>query len=255
MSVAAKHLLNKTLFSYCGFLLFLVLGQWMTHQVNSTYWVYMSILTFNLLFTGVWGIAIPIILSRQFEFKLFESVHPLRLVNGVILLLLILYQVFFRRGLANALFTESFDILIICKYVLFLFPLSIGIMLQCFFLIPKTIQRISDPKTSPTSVQAAMILASGASLGFVFYAFSLFSSPQTGAAMFLLGLVIGTVTVLTGSVYYAFPVFFAVSVVHAATGANYLFEPAWGPVVFGIISAVVAFIIPFRYYRLDEQEA
>lgn len=255
MSTASKHLLNKTLFSYFGFVLFLVLGQWMGHQLSNTFWIYMSILTFNILLVGVWGIAVPIIVSRQFEFKLSESVHPFRLANGIILLLLILHQAFSRTGMLNAVFAEAANVLVFIKYILFLLPLAVGIMLHCFFLIPKTIERVSDPAASPIATRAGMVLVSGVSLGFVFFAFSLFSAPGTAFIMLLLGLVIAAATVLTGSIYYAFPVFYAVTLAHSFVEADYLFEPAWGPIFFGIFSAIAAFVILFRYYRDNVHEA
>lgn len=240
----SKQILKYMLFGYTGFIFFWWLSQWMS-QPGMVGWTFLSVLTFHFILMAFWGIAVPIVMAKQFYFKLHSNVSSLRLVNGLAILLIIFIEAVFRSGVYESLVGNAPQFLVSLKYILLFLPFTLGITLHCFFFIPRSIERVMG-KTFVGQVTA--VLVSSAALGFAFLVDSLFTDFSFALEMFFLGIFIGSASVLTRSIYFAFPVFFLILLGKTIVTADYHHAP-WGPVIIGFLVAGAALIISWRYLK------
>lgn len=232
----AKNKLSLMLLAYVGFLMTWGLGQAGAKLGGEAVSLF-SLVFFMVVHIAGFGIAIPLYISRKFGYRYHSSVSLTRTITGMAALLLALIAgVFFSDALpklrANPPSMEG-----IIKYLVLFIPMALGICLQSFFLIPRTIESLIGDK--PLTLWLA-VMGSSISIGLGFWVDQLFSTFEIAIVMMVLGIFFGLGSVLTRSFYLTYLFFLPTMLVNTLSEGKYYGFP-WGALIIGFIFSCAAF--------------
>jgi hypothetical protein len=228
-----KDRLFPTLLAYLGFLITWGIGQATANLAGETA-RFLSLVFFMVVYIAIFGIATPLYLSQKFGYQLHSPVSKTRGIAGLAMLLFVfVIGVFFSDALpklqANPPSGDG-----VIKYLLLFPPMALGICLQSFFLIPKTIEVVMDKKMSTTWITAIAVIASVISVGIGFWVDQLFRSFETAIVMMILGIFFGLGTILTRSLYLTYAFFLPIMLVNTLSEGKY-FDFPWSALVIGFV--------------------
>jgi hypothetical protein len=239
-------MISLTILAYSGFLVAWGTGQALAEIIQEN-GKYFSLLFFCVVFITLFGIAVPLLLSKQYSFKLHIPGTKWRQITGNTALLIVFIIGVFNPDAFPVLLKNPPAAAATVKYFLLFLPMSLGIYLQSFFLIPRTIESVVSGKK--LSIVLAIIV-SALSYGLGFWVDTLFMSIEFAFTMAFLGIFFGMGSVFTGSIYSTFPVLFVVTLVNTLAEAKY-YEDPWGilTIGFGVSCAVLVYILFLKGYK------
>jgi hypothetical protein len=236
-ALSAKTKLMYTLLAYLGFLITWGVGQ-VTAELTGEVARFFSLVFFMVVHIAIFGIAIPLYLSRRFGYKHHSPVSRTKTITGMAALLIVFIAgVFFSDALpklqANPPSVEG-----VIKYLLLFLPMALGICLQSFFLIPRTIESLVGNK--PLTLWLAVI-GSSVSIGLGFWVDQLFSSGETAIVMMVLGIFFGLGASLTHSLPLTYLFFLPTMLVNTLSEGKYYGFP-WSALILGFICSCVVLL-------------
>jgi len=252
MQTKSFKILLPVVVSYVAFLLAWGFSQALELWLNEN-GTFFQVTFFMVVYTALTGIAIPLALARRFGFELHEQTSGWRSVIGYLALGIVLaMSVFFSDALP--LLRENPPTLAgVFKYVLLFVPMALGICLQCFFLIPRSLEA-ALPGRWWTPVLA--VAASALSVGLGFWVDKLFQTTEYAVIQTLLGIFLGLGIVLTRSFYWTYACYLVAILVNTLSEGKY-FQFSWGALVIGFLAACLGLSVNFlvRGDRANRQDA
>ena len=230
MENSVRNRVVPTLLAYVGFLTTWGVGQVaarMTGEVAS----FFSLVFFMVVYVAIFGIALPFYLSRRFGYKSHLTGSKPRMIAGLVVLSFVfIVGVFFSDALQKLQATPPSAEGVV-KYLLLFSPMALGICLQSFFLIPRTIEALMGDK--PSTLLLAVI-GSAVSIGLGFWVDQLFSSFDIAVVMMVLGIFFGLGAALTRSLYLTYVFFLPTMLVNTLAEGKYFGFP-WGALMIGFV--------------------
>lgn len=244
MRIHSNKIFFPVLFSYTAFLLSWGVGQLLNRWLGEDR-MFSQLVFFMVVYISLTGIAIPLFLAKKFGFSLHAPISKWRTIGGLgILILVSVVGIFFSDVLplltANPPSLES-----ILKYLLLFLPMSLGICLQCFFLIPRSLEFIL-PKYRWTPI--IIILASVIAIGICFWVDQLFTSTEIALIQMCLGIFFALGTYLTRSLPFTYGFYSIVILVNTLSEGKYFTYP-WSALVIGFLSACLVIFTYFYQQR------
>ena len=237
MGNQSKDMLFFTLLAYLGFLITWGIGQ-VTARITGNLASFLSLVFFMVVYVAIFGIAIPLHLSRKFGYQFHSSVSKTRRITGLVVLLCVFVIGVFLSDALPKLQANPPSAGGVIKYLLLFPPMALGICLQSFFLIPRTIEALTGNKSS--SILLAVI-GSAVSVGLGFWVDQLFSSFEIAIVMMVLGIFFGLGAALTRSLYFTYLFFLPTMLVNTLSEGKY-FGFSWGALIIGFVcSCLVVF--------------
>ncbi len=227
-----------TLLSYLGYLLTWGMAQvWAKEQSEAA--AFWSLLFFMVIHVAVFGIAIPLYLTRRFGLQVPGSSSSRGTVIGLAALVLVFIAGVFLSGSLDTLSATPPSLSGIGKYLLLFVPMALGICLQCFFLIPRMVQTAMENKPWRS---IASILLGALSVGMGFWVDQLFNNAEDALTMAILGvlLVLGMQQTRSLSLTYLF--FLPIMLVNTLAEGKYYDSP-WAALLigFGVCAMVLIY--------------
>ena len=190
---------------------------------------------FSIIFTGIAGCLIPILLRNKTNVA-----YSLKVTNRskIIGLLLLLLSLVFGLLFSGALFKTiqlGYPAAIILKYILLFFPMSLGISLFAFLLLPRLTDSIFY---KPINLIITSILT-GAFFFIGFFIDSTFGNTELAFTMAFLGIFFGLSNWFTKNFWITFPGFFITVLI------NTLSEEKYGDysLIIVLVSTAISFMI------------
>ena len=145
----------------------------------------LSSLLFSIVFTGLIGAFIPIYFKNRFRWS-YNKPSSSKILGYVFLILAIIFSTALSGAFVKVIELKySWDLIL--KYILLFFPMSLGIALFAFLLIPNTIQGWENNK-----IKSVLLVVSISIFFFLsFYIDSLFQDIELAATMGFIGLLLG----------------------------------------------------------------
>ena len=145
----------------------------------------LSNLLFSIVFIGIIGIFIPIFFKNKFRWS-YNKPSSNKIIGYLFLVLALLFSTILSGALVKVI-ELKYSWSLMLKYILLFFPMSLGISLFAFLLIPNTIQDWNKNKT-----KGALLIISISIFFFIsFYVDSLFQDIELAATMGVIGLFLG----------------------------------------------------------------
>lgn len=234
-----------TALSYCAFV-----GSWMlalalAETLRST-WTYLSVIFFYGACISIAGIMVPLYLADQFGFVFHEPASRRRLLAGVVLLLTGLSVALSALG-APRVSQPLPSLEVTLRYLLLLVPIGLGLCVQTFFLVPRSIEAVLQGKpiaTAAATVVSAVAFSLGCGAG------GLLTDPAHIAPIVALSLPLAAGAVLTRSVYVTFPAVFVMLSTNSLSAGHQSDEPLGALLTgFVIFAAALAYALLSREPR------
>jgi SAM-dependent methyltransferase len=170
------------------------------------------------------GIAIPLALARRFGFPLHLSASRRRTLG-----------IFFSDALP-LLAANPPSLAGVIKYLLLFVPMSLGICLQCFFLIPRSLEAVlPERRWTPLVVIGASVIA----VGLGFWVDQLFVTADLALIQMYLALFFALGAFLTRSLPLAYGFYVVTILVNTLSEGKYYTYP-WAALVMGFLAAGLA---------------
>lgn len=145
----------------------------------------LSSLLFSIVFTGLIGAFIPIYFKNRFRWS-YNKPSSSKILGYVFLILAIIFSTVLSEAFVKVI-ELKYSWNLILKYILLFFPMSLGIALFAFLLIPNTIQGWENNK-----IKSVLLVVSISIFFFLsFYIDSLFQDIELAATMGFIGLLLG----------------------------------------------------------------
>jgi len=193
----------------------------------------LSSLLFSIVFTGIIGCFLPLYLKNRFRWD--YNKPSLNRVSGYLFLLL---AITFSTLLSGALFKVvklEYARIMILKYILLFFPMSLGIGLFAFLLIPNMIQDWQSSK--PKSV--LLVISIGIFFFLAFYVDSLFQDMALAGTMGLIGLLLGLSYLFLGNFWVVCSALFIIMIVNTLADNKYDDYNYWIVIVSTLLSLTI----------------
>ena len=230
MEISLRNRLMPTLLAYLGFLITWGLGQ-VTARFTGEVASFFSLVFFMVVYIAISGIAIPLYLSRRFSYRFHLPVSRARMIAGIVVLSFVfIVGVFFSDALPK-LQAAPPSAEGVVKYLLLFTPMALGICLQSFFLIPRTVESLMGDKSSTLLIA---VICSAVSIGLGFWVDQLFSSFDIAIIMMVLGVFFGLGAALTRSLYLTYLFFLPTMLVNTLSEGKYFGFP-WGALIIGFV--------------------
>jgi len=160
---------------------------WGVSQLLSikTQYSLLSSLLFSIVFTGLIGCFIPIYFKNRFLWK-YNKPGSNRIAGYLFLILEIVFSTILSGAFVKAI-DSKYSWSLILKYILLFFPMSLGIGLFAFLLIPNMLHDWNKNK-----IKSVLLIVSISIFFFLsFYVDSLFQDMELAATMGFIGLLLG----------------------------------------------------------------
>jgi len=232
MSTQTSKILISTLLSFAAFLLAWGVGQaldvWLDHGA-----VFFRLTFFMVVYIALTGIAIPLTLARRFGLSLHQPTSKWRTLGGLAVFILVsILGIFFSDALpilaANPPSLEG-----VVKYLLLFAPMGLGICLQCFFLIPRTLELVLPDRRWRAFV---VICASVIAVGFGFWVDLLFVSTELALIQMYLAVFLAMGAFLTRSLPITYGFYLVILLINTLSEGKYTTYP-WSALVIGFAAA------------------
>ena len=237
MPTKPGKILVPVLLAYAAFLLTWGIGQAFERWLGEN-GVFIQLTFFMVVYIALTGIALPLALARRLSFPLHLSASRWRSLGGLgVFGLVSILGIFFSDALpllaANPPSLEG-----VFKYLLLFVPMSLGICLQCFFLIPRSLEAVlPERRWTPLVVIGASVIA----IGLGFWVDQLFVTTDLALIQMYLALFFGLGAFLTRSLPLTFGFYVVTLLVNTLSEGKYYTYP-WAALVIGFLAAGLAVV-------------
>ncbi|MGI5847431.1 MAG: hypothetical protein ACOX5T_05350 [Candidatus Cryptobacteroides sp.] len=170
---------------------------------------------FSLVFTGIIGCFVPIYLKNRLDWKYCRPGSK-KILGYLFLISTIVFSTIFSGALLKTIeLNYSWNVLL--KYILLFFPMSLGIGLFAFLLIPNTIQGWESNKIKST----LLIISISIFFFLAFYIDSLFQDIALAATMGFIGLLLGLGYFFLRNFWIAYASLFIIMLVNTLADNKY----------------------------------
>jgi len=193
----------------------------------------LSSLLFSIVFTGLIGCFIPIHFKNRFRWS-YNKPGSNRTAGYLILVLAIIFS----TVLSGAIFKVvelKYSLVLILKYILLFFPMSLGIGLFAFLLIPNTVQDWKKNKMK----SVLLILSISIFFFLSFYVDSLFQDIELAATMGFIGLLLGLSYLFLGNFWVVYTTLFIIMLVNTLADNKYDEYSYWVVIVSTLLSLTI----------------
>jgi hypothetical protein len=182
MNKMKRRLTIWTIMSIAIFYISWGIPQFIKYKINDNI---LSNIIFSIIFTGVVGCCIPIFFKNKLEWT-FNRPGSKRVIGFLLLVITILFGTLLSGAIFKVIELE-YSWIIILKYVLLFFPMSLAISLFAFLMIPNTINGWMSNKAKGLFLVISIALF----FFFAFYTDTLFRDIELAGIMGFLGLLFG----------------------------------------------------------------
>ena len=208
---------------------------WGVSQLISikTQYSLLSSLLFSTVFTGLIGCFIPIYFKNRFRWS-YNKPSSNRAVGYLFLILAILFSIILSGALFKVIELQ-YSWSIILKYILLFFPMSLGIGLFAFLLIPNTINKWQKNRTK------GVLLVILISIFFFlsFYIDSLFQDIELAATMGLIGLLLGLGYLFLRNFWIVYSTLFIIMLINTLADNKYDDYNYWVVIISTLLSLTI----------------
>jgi len=193
----------------------------------------LSSLLFSTVFTGLIGCFIPIYFKNRFRWS-YNKPSSNRAVGYLFLILAILFSIILSGALFKVIELQ-YSWSIILKYILLFFPMSLGIGLFAFLLIPNTINKWQKNRTK------GVLLVILISIFFFlsFYIDSLFQDIELAATMGLIGLLLGLGYLFLRNFWIVYSTLFIIMLINTLADNKYDDYNYWVVIISTLLSLTI----------------
>ena len=175
----------------------------------------LSSLLFSIVFTGLIGCFIPIYLKNKF-FWSYNKPSSNKIIGYLFLIVAILFSTILSGALVKAIELE-YSGSIILKYILLFFPMSLGVGLFAFLLIPNMIQGWEKNKMK----SVLLVISISIFFFFSFYMDSLFQDVELAITMGFIGLLLGVGYLFLRNFWIVYLALFIIMLVNTLSDNKY----------------------------------
>ena len=208
---------------------------WGVSQLISikTQYSLLSSLVFSIVFTGLIGTFIPIYLKNKFNWS-YNKPSSNRLLAYLFLILAIIFSTILSGAFLKVI-ELKYSWILILKYILLFFPMSLGIGLFAFLLIPNTIQNWKNSKT-----KSVLLIFSISIFFFIaFYVDTLFQDIELAATMAFIGLLLGLAYLFLRNFWLVYSTLFFIMLVNTLADNKYDEYNFWIVIISTILSLTI----------------
>ena len=208
---------------------------WGVSQLISikTQYSLLSSLLFSIVFTGLIGCFIPIYFKNKFRWS-YNKPDSNRIAGYIFLGLAIIFSTIFSGALFKVV-ELKYSWILILKYILLFFPMSLGIGLFAFLLIPNTLQYRKNNR-----IKSVLLVISISIFFFLsFYIDSLFQDTELAAIMGFIGLLLGLGYYFLGNFRIVYLSLFIIMLVNTLADNKYDEYNFWIAVVSTLLSLTI----------------
>ena len=193
----------------------------------------LSSLLFSTVFTGLIGCFVPIYFKNRFCWS-YNKPGSNRTAGYLFLVLAIVFSTVLSGAFVKAI-ELKYSWSLILKYILLFFPMSLGIGLFAFLLIPNTIQNHKN-----NIIKSVLLVVSISIFFFLsFYVDSLFQDIELAATMGFIGLLLGAGYLFLGNFWVVCPALFIIMLVNTLADNKYDEYSYWVVIVSTILSLTI----------------
>ncbi|MBP9017346.1 MAG: hypothetical protein KBG17_06375 [Paludibacteraceae bacterium] len=208
---------------------------WGVSQLISikTQYSLLSSLLFSIVFTGLIGTLIPIYFKNKFRWN-YNQPSSNKILGSVFLILAILFSTILSGAFVKVV-ELNYSWSLILKYIFLFFPMSLGIGLFAFLLLPNTIQNRKNKKIK--SVVLVVLISIFFFLSF--YIDSLFQDLELAATMGFIGLLLGLGYLFLRNFWIVYSVLFIIMLVNTLADNKYDEYSYWVVIVSTLLSLTI----------------
>ncbi|HPW66478.1 MAG TPA: hypothetical protein PLS84_05280 [Salinivirgaceae bacterium] len=192
-----------------------------------------SSLLFSIIFTGLIGCFIPIYFKNKFRWC-YNKPGSNRAVGYLFLVLAVLFSTVLSGAFIKVI-ELKYSWSLMLKYILLFFPMSLGIGLFAFLLIPNTIQGWEKNKMK----SVLLIFAIGAFFFLSFYVDSLFQDIELAATMGFIGLLLGLGYIFLRNFWVVYSALFIIILVNTLADNKYDEYNYWVVIINTLLSLTI----------------
>lgn len=192
-----------------------------------------SSLLFSIVSTGLIGCFIPIYLKNRFRWS-YNKPSSSRILGYLFLILAILFSTVFSGAFVKVI-ELNYSCSLILKYILLFFPISLGIGLFAFLLIPNTIQ--DWDKNKKRSI--LLIILISIFFFFLFYVDTLFQDIGLAATMGVIGLLLGMSYFFLRNFWIVYTALFIIMLVNTLADNKYDEYNFWIVIISTLLSLTI----------------
>lgn len=193
----------------------------------------LSSLLFSILFTGIIGSFIPIYFKNSFRWS-YNAPSSNRILGYGFLLLAIIFSTLLSGALSKVV-ELNYSWILILKYILLFFPMSLGIGLFAFLLIPNLIQGWKNDKKR----SALLVISIDLFFFLAFYVDSLFQDITLAGTMGLIGLLLGLGYIFLRNFWIVYSALFIIMLVNTLADNKYDDYSYWIVIVSTLLSLTI----------------
>jgi hypothetical protein len=175
----------------------------------------LSNIVFSIVFTGLIGAFIPIYFKNRFHWS-YNKPSSNKIPAYLFLILAILFSTILSGAFVKVI-ELKYSWSLILKYILLFFPMSLGIGLFAFLLIPNTIQ-----DWEKNNMKSVLLIISISIFFFLsFYIDSLFQDIELAATMGFIGLLLGMAYLFLRNFWIVYSALFIIMLVNTLADNKY----------------------------------
>ncbi len=208
---------------------------WGVSQLLSikTQYSLLSSLLFSIVFTGLIGCFIPIYFKNRFHWR-YNKPGSNRIAGFLFLILAIVFSTILSGAFVKAI-DLKYSWSLILKYILLFFPMSLGIGLFAFLLIPNMLHDWNKNK-----IKSVLLIVSISIFFFLsFYVDSLFQDMELAATMGFIGLLLGLGYFFLRSFWVVYLTLFLIMLVNTLADNKYDEYSYWVVIASTLLSLTI----------------
>jgi hypothetical protein len=201
-------------------------------SINTRYSLLSSLL-FSIVFTGLIGCLVPIYFKNRFRWS-YNETGSNRLIGYLFLVVAILFSTILSGALLKVVALQ-YSWLLLLKYILLFFPMSLGIGLFAFLLIPNMVSGWRNDKKK----SVLLVIAIGIFFFLSFYIDSLFQDLELAATMGVIGLLLGFAYLFLRNFWVVCSALFIIMLVNTLADNKYDDYSYWVVIVSTLLSLAI----------------
>ncbi len=208
----------------------------------------LSSLLFSIVFTGIVGCLIPIYFKNKFRWN-YNKPSSIKALGYIFLVLAIIFSTILSGAFVKVV-ELNYSWILILKYILLFFPMSLGIGLFAFLLIPNTIQDWEK------NIKKSVFLVISISIFFFlsFYVDSLFRDVELAATMGFIGLLLALGYLFLRKFWIVYLSLFIIMLVNTLSDNKYDDYNYWIVIISTLLSLTILTIDFIKNTKLSKNK-
>ncbi|MGB4655629.1 MAG: hypothetical protein WBH98_09385 [Bacteroidales bacterium] len=208
----------------------------------------LSSLLFSIVFTGIVGCIIPIYFKNKFRWS-YNKPSSNKALGYIFLVLAIIFSTVLSGAFVKVV-ELNYSWTLILKYILLFFPMSLGIGLFAFLLIPNTIQDWEK------NIKKSVFLVISISIFFFlsFYVDSLFRDVELASTMGFIGLLLALGYLFLGNFWIVYLSLFIIMLVNTLSDNKYDDYNYWIVIISTLLSLTILTIDFIKNTKLSKNK-